>query len=237
MNKPSQQKNVRIAAALLAAALLTACGSNPRRGNDASDTFVQSPDVYYTVERGDQLSKIAAEVTGDAANWTQIAEINGIDDPRKIQVGQQIVVPGNLLPLEIAESVTTSVPTAVAIKSAERAPVQSTVWVDPEANAVTEDVVITKADPNKRFVLKPFGEDGETAAVDLSDNSYVKVIGSYFPKVVYQAPQLNAKLLMRVAPGTTFPLEKLDNGWYRVSTDQGSGFLRIEDGEPVSAEG
>jgi len=97
--------------------------------------------------------------------------------------------------------------------------------------------VVNSANPNKRFVLRPLGESTEDNRNDLINSDYIKVIGSYFPKVVYRAPQLNAKLLMRVAPGTHLPLQKLNDGWYRVSTDKGVGFLRTIDGEPTSTEG
>ena len=127
---------------------------------------------------------------------------------------------------QVDESVNTpfSGPTAVATRSIER---------DRDGNPI----VVSTANPNKRFVLTPLGEPTESVHIELSGSDYIKVIGSYFPKVVYRAPQPDAKLLMRVAPGTTFPLEKLDDGWYRVSTDKGIGFLRTEDGEPTSTEG
>lgn len=97
-------------------------------------------------------------------------------------------------------------------------------------------VVVAKADPNKRFVLTPLGEESDELRINLRGSDYIKVIGSYFPKVVYRSPYLDAKLLMRVAPGTVLPLEKLDDGWYRVSTDKGVGYLRTIDGEPTSAK-
>jgi len=186
MKKPSKQRKLILSAVVVSAATLSACGSNPQRVAPGDSQAMVASDVYYTVERGDQLAKISESITGDSGNWQQIAEANGISDPRKMRVGQQLLIPGYLLPTDTTDTVITQVPTAVAVQSVDAAP---------------------------------------------------SVVGSYFPKVIYQAPQLNAKLLMRVAPGTTFPLEKLDNGWYRVSTDQGVGFLRVEDGEPVNTEG
>ena len=50
----------------------------------------------YTVKGGDTLSKIAKEHYGDAAQWKRIFEANRgtISDPDKIQVGQQLTIPG-----------------------------------------------------------------------------------------------------------------------------------------------
>ena len=50
----------------------------------------------YTVQSGDTLSKIAKTHYGDANQWRKIFEANRgtISDPDKIQVGQQLQIPG-----------------------------------------------------------------------------------------------------------------------------------------------
>ncbi len=50
----------------------------------------------YTVQSGDTLSKIAKQHYGDANQWRKIFEANRgtISDPDKIQVGQQLTIPG-----------------------------------------------------------------------------------------------------------------------------------------------
>jgi len=215
--------------ALLCSILMAACASISNPDTTSGTTGLEPPtDVYYIVERGDLLSGIAAELTGDAENWTQIASANNITDPRKLQAGQEIRIPTELYNAEVAskpvETTNIRTSTGAPLKKAS-----ANVIVKPDIASVQ----LSSANPNKRFELKPLNS-GTAAQVSLADESeYVRIIGSYFPKVVYQSPQLDAKLLMRVAPGTTFPLERLDNGWYRISTAQGSGFLRMEDGEPV----
>ncbi len=49
----------------------------------------------YVVKAGDSLSKIAKEVYGDAARWTEIYEANRatIKDPNVIEVGQELQIP------------------------------------------------------------------------------------------------------------------------------------------------
>jgi nucleoid-associated protein YgaU len=53
-------------------------------------------DVVYTVKSGDTLSHIALHYYGSAgkSSYMKIAEANGISDPNKIQVGQQLKIPG-----------------------------------------------------------------------------------------------------------------------------------------------
>lgn len=47
----------------------------------------------YTVQSGDNLSKIAKRFYGDANKYREIAQANGISDPDKIQVGQDLNLP------------------------------------------------------------------------------------------------------------------------------------------------
>jgi len=48
------------------------------------------------VQSGDTLSKIAKQHYGDAGQWRKIFEANRgtISDPDKIQIGQQLTIPG-----------------------------------------------------------------------------------------------------------------------------------------------
>jgi Contractile injection system tube protein/LysM domain len=45
------------------------------------------------VKRGDTLANIAAEVYRDAALWRLIAEANGLDDPRGLEIGRRLTIP------------------------------------------------------------------------------------------------------------------------------------------------
>lgn len=47
----------------------------------------------YTVRSGDTLSRIAQQQLGNAGRWQEIANLNGIRDPRSIRVGQVIRLP------------------------------------------------------------------------------------------------------------------------------------------------
>jgi nucleoid-associated protein YgaU len=53
----------------------------------------QSQPRTYTVHKGDTLSKIAAAQLGKASRWTEIASLNNIRDPNRINVGQVLNLP------------------------------------------------------------------------------------------------------------------------------------------------
>jgi nucleoid-associated protein YgaU len=46
----------------------------------------------YTIQPGDNLSKIAKRFYGEAGKYSAVAEANGIDDPNKIQIGQELTL-------------------------------------------------------------------------------------------------------------------------------------------------
>jgi nucleoid-associated protein YgaU len=47
----------------------------------------------YTVRPGDNLSKISKQFYGDANKYMTIAQANNLQDPDKIKVGQELVIP------------------------------------------------------------------------------------------------------------------------------------------------
>jgi nucleoid-associated protein YgaU len=47
----------------------------------------------YTVQPGDNLSKISKRYYGDANKYPVIAQANNLADPDKIKVGQELVIP------------------------------------------------------------------------------------------------------------------------------------------------
>jgi nucleoid-associated protein YgaU len=51
------------------------------------------PNQSYTVNSGDNLSKISKRFYGSPDHYASIAAASNISDPNKIQVGQQITIP------------------------------------------------------------------------------------------------------------------------------------------------
>jgi nucleoid-associated protein YgaU len=47
----------------------------------------------YTVRPGDNLSKISKQFYGDSNKYMTIAQANNLQDPDKIKVGQELVIP------------------------------------------------------------------------------------------------------------------------------------------------
>ncbi|RUR72735.1 LysM peptidoglycan-binding domain-containing protein [Chlorogloeopsis fritschii PCC 9212] len=47
----------------------------------------------YTVQPGDTLWEIAARFYGDGSQYDRIAQANGIADPDRINIGQQLIIP------------------------------------------------------------------------------------------------------------------------------------------------
>lgn len=47
----------------------------------------------YIVQPKDTLWSIAVKVYGDGKKWRQIADANGISDPKKLAAGQSLVIP------------------------------------------------------------------------------------------------------------------------------------------------
>ena len=48
---------------------------------------------YYTVQPGDNLSKISKHFYGDGNKYPQILKANSLENPDKIKVGQQLLIP------------------------------------------------------------------------------------------------------------------------------------------------
>lgn len=61
----------------------------------AAESAAESPQVTYTVQAGDTLSKIAREYYGDSKEYRRIYEANRdkLDDPDEISAGQELVIP------------------------------------------------------------------------------------------------------------------------------------------------
>jgi hypothetical protein len=48
------------------------------------------------IQPGDVIDFLAADELGDPHAWRRLAEANGIDDPRRLRVGQTLVIPADL---------------------------------------------------------------------------------------------------------------------------------------------
>ena len=205
-------------------ALLPACASNNRSTSRLSNTPPVAPSIEvitHKVKSGDRLSDIAKQYTGTAENWRNIAAFNEITNPRKLRVGTDIEIPMTLTPGYVDNRAGSNLSTPLASTSAS----------DPTAASTTADAATVVVEPvasNRNFELKPLPTDQTQRASTAS--SYVKIVGSYYPKGVYSQPAPYSTLLLQVAPGTLFEFDRKVNDWYKVTTDKGAGYIRVVDG-------
>jgi len=183
--------------------------------------------VEYTVKDGDRLSVIAKEITGQASAWHEIAEFNSIDNPRNLLPGTVLAIPTELIvdhhrSNEALRAQSTQIrPTAQAGASA------LAVRLNEADNA---RVVITPINTNRDFKLNPIDPNAPRPTQNYSGHgTQIKVIGSYYPKGIYTEPAAYSKLILRAAPGTLFVVDSQVNGWYKIDTVSGSGYIRTSD--------
>lgn len=144
------------------------------KGNTYSE---QSKEISYIVRRGDTLSSIARQTTGDYRNWRSITEYNKISDPTKISVGQKIFIPTSLA---IVNKTKSSPAESPQISSTPTAP---------------------------------------------KTGGWLRTRGSNYPREINIKPDPTSDILTQVWPGTRLHYIDRVNGWYKVFTDRGIGYI------------
>lgn len=66
---------------------------DPKFADLKHDIEVRQGNQTYTVQPGDNLSKISKRFYGDANKYMTIAKANNMEDPDKIKVGQELLIP------------------------------------------------------------------------------------------------------------------------------------------------
>jgi nucleoid-associated protein YgaU len=66
---------------------------DPNYSDLKHDIQFQEGQQTYKVQPGDNLSKISKQFYGDANKYMTIAKANNLQDPDKIKVGQELVIP------------------------------------------------------------------------------------------------------------------------------------------------
>lgn len=220
---------------------IQSCASLPQSGSSATN----DQHVVYAVKPGDSLSDIAEKLTGDVNNWQTIADYNEISDPRKLAAGDSLHIPQHLLEKmydissrsparDIQQS--NSVAAATAQSRALTPTIGTTTMAVQRALDTPEpdfgDVTVHAVSVNRSFDLIPFDKTTLASNKSLrfaSNAPSVRVIGTYFPKGIYEGPANYSRLIMRVSPGTIFEFDSEVNGWYKVVTNQGIGYVRSAD--------
>jgi hypothetical protein len=77
--------------AYLKLTMLESAGTGPAPSPDGPP----APPAVHTVRDGENLSQIAARVTGDPRNWREIAGANKLDNPRKLPIQKNLKLPNS----------------------------------------------------------------------------------------------------------------------------------------------
>ncbi len=242
---------VRLGFAISLLGLLQACATSQGKpdmdgSQQASVLTLNKPaDIKHTVGAQERLIDISLKYTGSKAHWQAIADHNGITDPRLLRIGSTLTIPASLLQhntsalkpstaqqstFQLPTSADTSIaPTSspLAIKRALSRPASKR----PPERQAEDAVFIQKVSTNRSFDLNPIDETTVASRTHSAlPDAKVKVVGTYYPKGIYRQPANYSDLILRALPGTLFQLEDLTNGWYKIVTSQGVGYLRKDDG-------
>jgi len=224
-----------------------------------ADSSQDIPTQTVTVNAGENMWFLAKRTTGNAANWTKIAEANGMTESQAslIRYGQEIKIPVNLISADIAQSADQSdiqaeaaeaVADAIEPKQAQSLAENSNTEADAEAVvlASASDLPANKElasdlPANKELVTVEANFQGNPAKLELArnaetgeqtaeaDDDGIMVSGTYYPKAVYNKADFSSSLLMRVSPGTRLAVSKAVGPWYEVMTEKGVGYVHSRD--------
>lgn len=229
------QKNTCLSIVLSLAVILCAGCAAPLIQTKADPVDAPAPsEIRHIIAPGDRLSDIALKYTGKVGQWKAIAAYNNITDPRTLRIGDSVTIPPSMIPghdkvdndaIDLANNTGTAATVATGALA-----LQTTRETESDA----ADVKVAPVTSNRSFQLERMDESdiGNTQTKGVMPPK-IKVIGTYYPKGVYQQPASYSKLMMRVAPGTVFELDREVNDWYKVITSEGFGYVRAVDGKII----
>jgi LysM repeat protein len=209
--------------------ILCACSALPNytnaptdRAEDKSASFstnrsidAEKKKIIYTIQPGDTLSEIAQRISGNKKNWRRIAKFNRITNPSKLRVGQAIAIPRYLILPTHEHSKDSTLETTLPTQSKPR-PSQSA-EPKPDRNRVSSTKIGTES--NDR-------ENKPVRSQEIRNRSgWILVNGNYFPRELTREPDTISEIVTQVWPGTKLQFVDRVNGWYKVVTDQGTGYL------------
>ena len=245
-------RSVSLASGVLCLALLAACGSSPRSPAPVEDRSARpstqttgSPPLpgaenagkpgYYTVQRGDTLTRIALE-HGQA--WRDVARWNNLGNPDVIEVGQVLRVsppgasvdsPGVVVrPVAAAAAPAASRTATAAAPSAPTSPVPPS--SAPSQNTVAEDIGLVW--PAQGQVIAGFDE-AKNKGIDIAGKLGDPVLAAADGQVVYAGAGLRGYgNLVIVKHNNTYLTAYAHNQRLLVKEDQ-----KIRRGEKIAEMG
>lgn len=167
-------------------------------------------DRLHEVRDGETLSAIALMTTGDARNWKTIADINNIIDPNTIKKGQVIVVPRSLIPPPGPPTVGNSKPQSISEKPT------------PASEPPSQD---SKSATERGRTAHTSGPDTDKPLAQKESGGWLVIRGTNYPREINTGPDSSSDILIQVWPGTRMRYVDRIDGWYKVTTDKGQGYL------------
>lgn len=162
--------------------------------------------IYY-VRSGDTLGTISKKFTGTSKYWRNIAIYNNITDPRRLSVGQRIVIPANITSAARYEGYRSAIsvpkPTPRPLKTTPEKTVKTSSKVNPATVTPTVQTPQGYADDIKGWIT----------------------IGGDQPAEVRAEPNPFSSTIASLKPGARVPWFKKKKQWYRVFTKDGEGYL------------
>ena len=200
-------------------ALLSACSTVKhsesvkaleKSGQQAPLETAPAKDLIYEVKDGDTLSSIARKKTGDSRNWITIAELNNISDPDTIIKGLVIVIPRELT--RAGASVSTAKIASPAASPPDKQPQQ--------VKTRRQDTVQPgdKASASPKPDVKPTPQQKRPGG-------WLIIRGTNFPREINIRPDTSSDILTQAWPGTRMQFIDRTDGWYKVITEKGHGYL------------
>jgi len=238
----TQLKLTALIAALAGFLVLQGCSSAPKKAEISAPGAkdLNDVDIMHRVKPHERLGDISIHYTGTSRNWQRIADYNGISDPRLLRMGTVIAIPNSLLiepqlQKQAVEATNKELQLVAASRSSVATTPNNTLAIKRRAPEKSSDVVLEPVKTNRAFKLSPITE-AKSAGLTQSKSSAMKVqvVGTYFPKGIYQQPANHSPMILRAAPGTLFEFEYLVNSWYKIVTKNGIGYLREDDGKVVA---
>jgi len=102
-------------------------------------------------------------------------------------------------------------------------------------------VTLAPVTTDRKFDARPYNpayvEIGKSIPDAAPDNlsQWILVSGNYTPKGIYSRPDTTSRILTRVAPGSRLRLEATVEGWLKVETTSGMGYLKAHDAKRLTA--
>ncbi|HYK09015.1 MAG TPA: LysM peptidoglycan-binding domain-containing protein [Candidatus Eisenbacteria bacterium] len=110
-----QQNHVQQTSSLSTGPTPTPSASSGQANSTPGTTLTEGDKTYYVVKPNDSLWSIAETVYNDSYRWTEIAEMNNIQNPSTIFSGDKLLLPNASQPSELGHMMQSTPPVENAI--------------------------------------------------------------------------------------------------------------------------